>query len=172
MRQVGGRPAGREGHGLHQLGGSGSVDVGMKDFLREVKMSTKEVCAVWQEHNQEKNGAVKASDIRSAVSKVVSTLHVHCAEIINEEAILAVQVASKMQPALPHSLQVQQDVPASNQVQQGVPASNQVRVAVPGRFCCAYPHLKWLSNKVSCHSKINSISCSLHFQLIKLEYAS
>ena len=46
MRQVGGRPAGREGHGLHQLGGSGSVDVGMKDFLREVKMPTKEVCAV------------------------------------------------------------------------------------------------------------------------------
>ena len=70
----------------------------MKDFLREVKMSTKEVCAVWQKHNQEEKGAVKASDIRSAVSKVVSTLHAHCAEIISEVAILAVQVASKMQP--------------------------------------------------------------------------
>ena len=70
----------------------------MKDFLREVKMSTKEVCAVWQKHNQKEKVAVKASDIRSAVSKVVSTLHAHCAEIINEEAILVVQVASKMQP--------------------------------------------------------------------------
>ena len=60
--------------------GSGSVDVGMKDFLREVKMSTKEVGAVWQKHNQEKKVAVKASDIRSAVSKVVSTLHVRTAQ--------------------------------------------------------------------------------------------
>ena len=78
--------------------GSGSVDVGMKDFLGEVKMSTKEVCAVWQKHNQEKKVAVTASDIRSAVSKVDSTLHAHCAEVINEEAILVVQVASKVQP--------------------------------------------------------------------------
>ena len=78
--------------------GSGNVDVGMKDFLREIKMSTKEVGSVWQKHNQEKKVAIKASDIRSAVSKVVSTLHAHCAEIINDEAILVVQVASKMQP--------------------------------------------------------------------------
>lgn len=77
---------------------SGSIDVGMKDFLREVKKTTKEVGSVWQKHNQEKKVAVKASDIRTAVSKVVSTLHAHCAEIINEEAILVVQVASKMQP--------------------------------------------------------------------------
>ena len=85
----------------------------MKDFLGEVKMSTKEVCAVWKKHNQEKKVAVKASDIRSAISKVASTLHAHCAEIINEETILAVQVASKMQPTLPQPLRVQQGVPAS-----------------------------------------------------------
>lgn len=78
--------------------GSGSVEVGMKDFLREIQKTTKEVGSVWQKHNQEKKVAIKASDIRSAVSKVVSTLHAHCAEIINDEAILVVQVAFKMQP--------------------------------------------------------------------------
>ena len=78
--------------------GAGNIGVTMKDFLREPKLTTKEVGAMWQKHNQEKKVAIKASDIRSAVSKIVSTLHAHCADIINDEAILVVQVASKTHP--------------------------------------------------------------------------
>ena len=115
--------------------GSGSVDAGMKDFLREVKMSTKEVCAVRQKHNQEKKVAVKASDIRSAVSKAVFTLNAHCAEVINEEAILAVQVASMMQPlCLIHC--------RFSKASQTIRSESPFLSDSAGRS-----HLKWLPNK-------------------------